>query len=101
MALINVNFKIVEINEDLGVLLVEYLADGATKERFGSEAGPFIIPIDSSWYSLTDSQLYQEIAKFGVSRVKSQANAINSENLGLTSRLSSLTDQTIATTILE
>jgi len=101
MAEINVNFKIVETNEDIGVFLVEYLADGATKERFGSDAGPFVIPIDSSWSSLTDSQLYQEIAKFGVSRIKAQTNAINSQNLGLTSRLSSLTNQTIATTILE
>jgi hypothetical protein len=97
MAEINVNFKIVEVHEDIGVYLVDYLADGATKERFGSQAGPVMVNIDYSICNgMTDQQLKEHIALQGLQIVRKQYDTISAETSGLSGRLSSLIDQTIS-----
>ena len=95
MSCINVHFKIVEVHEDKGLMLVEFLADGATKERFGADAGPFIVYIKDSWIGLTEEQLKANIAEVGCSIAQRQLTAIEAENTGVASTLTSLINQTI------
>lgn len=79
---ININFKIVEINRDIGTILVEYLADGATKEKFGAQAGPYQINIPNNFSSMTEQEVKDHIASIGVSIVQYQKEVLDSEVSG-------------------
>jgi hypothetical protein len=80
---VTVNFKIVGINSNYGVMYVNFWADGATQERFGSDIGPYEVPMTPDCVTMTEEQLAQYVAKFGVPIVERQQNAIDVENLGV------------------
>ena len=78
-----VNFKIVGINTNYGVMYVNFWADGATQERFGSDIGPYEVPMSTDCSTMTEDQLLEYVAKFGLSVVERQKRAIDIENSGI------------------
>jgi hypothetical protein len=95
---INVNFKIVEVSSSEGMMLVEYLADGATKDRFGGYAGPFQIPTPNNLNNMTEDEIKQYIAIRGLDRVLYQKSVLDADANGKYSIISNLlnTDITLS-----
>lgn len=85
-----VNFEVTAINTNFGVAYVKYWADGATPERFGADIGPYEIWMIPECASMDDQQFKEYIASCGISIVRRQQIAIESENLGANSRFESV-----------
>jgi hypothetical protein len=83
MADVTVNFKIVGINANYGVMYVNFWANGATLERFGSDIGPYEVPMSTDCSTMTEDQLLEYVANFGLSVVERQKRAIDIENSGI------------------
>ena len=83
MSDVTVNFKIVGINANYGVMYVNFWADGATLERFGSDIGPYEVPMSTDCSTMTEDQLLEYVANFGLSVVQRQKRAIDIENSGI------------------
>lgn len=93
---INVNFKIIEVVPSIGAILVEYLADGATKERFGADAGPYRIPIPTNFATMTSEELNHYIASQGLYMVKQQKIIMDAESNGVFDTLNSLVNNEVS-----
>jgi len=99
MSNINVNFKIIEIHPDKGAILVEYLADGATKEKFGADAGPYQINIPDNFATMSEDEIKNHIATVGVGIVQRQIAILESQAASKFDILNNLQDQIFTTTV--
>jgi hypothetical protein len=86
----NINFEIVDINEQLGVAYVKFWADGATVERFGADIGPYEILMLPDCEIMEEQQFLEHIARWGHPIVIKQYDAINAKNRGVTSKFEGL-----------
>jgi len=96
----NVNFKILEVHVGLGCMLVEYLADGATKEKFGVNAGPFQIPIPENMNTMSEQEIKAYIASRGEGIVNFQTAILAAEQADKFSVLTNMIDQTITEQVI-
>lgn len=86
MSEIKVNYKIVGVNNDMGVAYVKYWADGATEERFGADIGPYEIAITPECSNMTEEEFNRYIANFGIPIIGRQKRAIDASSSGANTR---------------
>lgn len=96
MAEVKVNFEVVSVHPDTGVALVNYWADGATKERFLGEYGPYTIAMDARYASMTADELNAYIAKIGIPIVQRQKAALDAEAAGVPTTLGALVNNKLS-----
>ena len=99
MAEVKVNFEIVSVHADTGVALVNYWCDGATKERFLSEYGPWTINLDARCATMTSEQLNAYVAKIGIPIVERQKAVLEAEAAGVHTAFQALVSNKLSVTL--
>jgi hypothetical protein len=96
-----VNFKVVGVNQNYGVAYINFWADGATQERFGSDYGPYEVPMCPTCADMTEEELKEYIARFGVSIIERQKRALQVESAGVDLLFQDIIDTEISVIITE
>lgn len=79
MSTINVNFKVVSVNEDFGVAYVDYWADGATIERFHADIGSYEVVIPPNLSTMSPEEYNNYFASRGLLIVQRQKDAMDAQ----------------------